>query len=71
MTASCGTRLNINQTLCGPRASMFLDGGDILHPDMLLRAMKGIDQAFHLAALWLLQYQEYPRAAFEVNVVSL
>jgi len=30
--------------------------------------MKGIDGVFHLAALWLLQCHEYPRAAFDVNV---
>jgi len=30
--------------------------------------MKGIDYTFHLAALWLLQCYEYPRAAFDVNI---
>jgi len=30
--------------------------------------MKGKDYVIHLAALWLLQCYEYPRAAFEVNV---
>jgi UDP-glucose 4-epimerase len=30
--------------------------------------MKGIDYVFHLAALWLLQCYDYPRAAFNVNV---
>jgi UDP-glucose 4-epimerase len=30
--------------------------------------MKGIDGVVHLAALWLLQCYEYPRAAFDVNI---
>lgn len=30
--------------------------------------MQGIDYVFHLAALWLLQCYEYPRAAFDVNI---
>ena len=30
--------------------------------------MEGVDGVFHLAALWLLQCHEYPRAAFDVNV---
>jgi UDP-glucose 4-epimerase len=30
--------------------------------------MKDVDAVFHLAALWLLQCYEYPRAAFDVNI---
>jgi UDP-glucose 4-epimerase len=45
-------------------------GGDICQPDILDAAMKGIDGVFHLAALWLLQCHEFPRAAFEVNVAG-
>jgi UDP-glucose 4-epimerase len=30
--------------------------------------MKGMDCVFHLAALWLLQCYDYPRAAFDVNI---
>jgi len=30
--------------------------------------MKGSDGVVHLAALWLLQCHEYPRAAFDVNI---
>ena len=36
--------------------------------DILDAAMKDKDYVFHLAALWLLQCYEYPRAAFEVNI---
>jgi UDP-glucose 4-epimerase len=30
--------------------------------------MEGVDGVIHLAALWLLQCYEYPRAAFDVNI---
>lgn len=50
------------------RCSVFGHGGDILQVDVLERAMEGTDGVFHLAALWLLHCQEYPRSAFEVNV---
>ncbi|MBF0475923.1 MAG: NAD-dependent epimerase/dehydratase family protein [Deltaproteobacteria bacterium] len=63
-----GARANLGQALADPRVSIFPHGGDILHPDILTRAMDGIDGVFHLAALWLLQCQEYPRAAFDVNI---
>lgn len=67
---SRGNRANLKQALYDPRAEVFVDGGDILHRDTLLRAMVGMDGVFHLAALWLLQCQEYARSAFEVNVVG-
>lgn len=59
---------NIRTALQDPRVSIFPHGGDILHSDVLERAMEGIDGVFHLAALWLLQCHEYPRAAFDVNI---
>lgn len=67
---SRGTRANLENALCDPRVEVFADGGDILHRDTLQRAMTGMDGVFHLAALWLLQCHEYPRSAFEVNVVG-
>jgi len=67
---SRGTRANLKQALQDPRAEVFADGGDILHKDTLLKAMAGMDGVFHLAALWLLQCNEYPRSAFEVNVAG-
>ena len=48
----------------------FEEGGDILHKDILEKAMRGMSGVFHLAALWLLQCYEYPRAAFDVNVTG-
>ena len=62
-----GTLANIAKAMEDPRVSIFPDGGDILHYDVLLQAMDGVDYVFHLAALWLLQCHEYPEAAFEVN----
>jgi UDP-glucose 4-epimerase len=59
---------NLRTSLQDPRVSIFPHGGDILHTDILDRAMEGIDGVFHLAALWLLQCYEYPRAAFDVNI---
>ena len=63
-----GSHDNLAEALKDPRAKVYEFGGDILHSDILNRAMKGVDGVFHLAALWLLHCQEYPRSAFEVNV---
>jgi UDP-glucose 4-epimerase len=63
-----GTEQSLSEALRDDRVSVFEAGGDILHPDLLADALRGADGVFHLAALWLLQCQEYPRAAFEVNV---
>ena len=63
-----GTRDNLKEALLDPRVSVFSDGGDTQHPDILKKAMAGVDGVFLLAASWLLQCHEYPAAAFEVNV---
>jgi len=63
-----GTHENLAGALRDPRVSVFEAGGDICQTDILDAAMKGMDGVFHLAALWLLQCHEYPRAAFDVNV---
>lgn len=65
---SRGTRANIAAALQDTRVEVFADGGEILHKDTLCAAMKDVDGVFHLAALWLLQCQQYPRSAFDVNV---
>ncbi len=59
---------NLKDALQDPRVKFYPHGGDILHSDILERAMEGIDGVFHLAALWLLQCHEYPRSAFDVNI---
>lgn len=63
-----GRRENLAEALKDPRVHFFPHGGDILHSDILEKAMEGIDGVFHLAALWLLQCHEYPRSAFDVNI---
>jgi len=63
-----GTAENIEEALKDPRCRLFEIGGDVLQTDILSSAMKGADAVVHLAALWLLQCYEYPRAAFDVNI---
>ena len=63
-----GSRTNLVTALNDPRVRIHDVGGDILHHDILVNAMKDADGVFHFAALWLLQCHDYPRAAFEVNV---
>lgn len=63
-----GSMDNLRGALADPRVSIFPHGGDILHRDILEKAMEGIDGVFHLAALWILQCHEYPDTAFDVNV---
>ena len=63
-----GSTENLAGALKDPRVKIFEAGGDICQADILDRAVKGMDGVFCLAALWLLQCHEFPRAAFEVNV---
>lgn len=63
-----GRQENLAEALEDPRVKVFPYGGDILHRDLLNRAMEGIDGVFHFAALWLLHCHEFPRSAFEVNI---
>jgi len=63
-----GSMDNLREALKDPRVSISSHGGDILHRDILERAMEGVDGVFLLAAVWLLQCHEYPETALEVNV---
>lgn len=63
-----GRMENLSDALRDPRVKISRHGGDILHTDVLERAMDGVDGVFHLAALWLLHCHEYPRSAFDVNI---
>jgi UDP-glucose 4-epimerase len=63
-----GTEANLNEALRDDRVRVFEAGGDILQTDVLADALHGADGVFHFAALWLLHCQEYPRAAFDVNI---
>ena len=49
-----GREDNLTAALKDPRCKIFEIGGDITQPDILNKAMEGIDGVFHLAALWLL-----------------
>jgi UDP-glucose 4-epimerase len=61
---------NLNKVINNPKVQIFPDGGDILQIDILNKAMRGIDYVFHFAALWLLQCHEYPRSAFNTNIMG-
>ncbi|MHB8693418.1 MAG: NAD-dependent epimerase/dehydratase family protein [Solirubrobacteraceae bacterium] len=63
-----GTHENLAAALEDPRCSVFEHGGDIGQTDILRAALEGANGVFHLAALWLLHCQDFPRAAFDVNV---
>ncbi len=65
-----GSRENLVDALRDPRVTVFPHGGDILHRDVLAKAMQGIDGVFHFAALWLLHCHDYPRSAFDVNIAG-
>ena len=65
-----GREENIANALNDKRVQIFNAGGDILQTDVLDEAMKDIDGVFHFAALWLLQCHEFPRTAFEVNILG-
>ncbi len=65
-----GTHENLGEAHADDRASIFDAGGDITQTDLLRAALDGADGVFHLAALWLLQCHEYPRAAFDVNIAG-
>jgi UDP-glucose 4-epimerase len=59
-----GTPGNLAAALRDPRVKVFEVGGDITQTDILDAALKGADGVFHFAALWLLQCDDFPRAAF-------
>jgi UDP-glucose 4-epimerase len=63
-----GSVENLALALRDPRVKIHEAGGDIMQSDILQSALNGADGVFHLAALWLLQCHEFPRAAFDVNV---
>ena len=67
-----GREENLTSALKDPRVSIYEVGGDILQVDILNAAMrdKKIHGVFHFAALWLLQCHEYPRSAFNTNILG-
>ncbi len=65
---SRGSLDNISHHLKNPRVSIFDEGGDVTHFDILNEALKGADIVFHFAALWLLHCDKYVDSSFEVNI---
>lgn len=63
-----GSYNNIEKALTDLRVEVFEAGGDKLQEDILDKAVEQSDAVIDLAALWLLQCYEYPRAAFETNI---
>jgi len=61
---------NLEDCLKDSRCVIFPYGGDIREVDILDKAMEGIDYVFHLAAMWLLHCKDFPRTAFEVNILG-
>ena len=63
-----GTRHNVDEIVKDPRVRLV--EGSITDLPLLTELMQGTDYVFHLAALWLGDCVERPRAAVEVNVVG-
>lgn len=63
-----GTQANLEKALRDKRVRFVK--GDITDRTRLRHEMEGIDFVFHLAALWLSECLENPRAAVDVNVVG-
>lgn len=69
-TFSRGRMENLAEALKDERVRVFELGGDITRTDLLDAVLKDADGVFHFAALWLLHCHEYPRSAFDVNVLG-
>lgn len=63
-----GTRANLAQAEKSPKVQIV--EGDITNYEQLRAAMDGVDVVFLLAALWLFECVEHPRACVDVNVVG-
>lgn len=63
-----GTRANLAFAVKDPRVNVI--EADLTDLSALRKAMDGCDYVFHLAALWLLQCVEDPRAGLDVNVTG-
>jgi UDP-glucose 4-epimerase len=63
-----GTRANLAQAEKSPKVQVV--EGDITNYAQLRAAMDGVDVVFLLAALWLFECVEHPRACVDVNVVG-
>ena len=55
-----GSMDNLREALEDPRVSIFSHGGDILHRDILEKAMEGVDGVFHLLGIKFFCVGTYP-----------
>ena len=63
-----GTKQNLAET--SKNKSVRIVEGDILDPKAVEKVVQGADGVFHLAASWLLQCADDPRAGLQTNVVG-
>jgi UDP-glucose 4-epimerase len=67
---SRGSRDNLKLALTDSRCYVYPNGGDIRDTDVLDDAMQGCNAVVHLASMWLLHCQDFPRTAFDVNIAG-
>jgi len=65
-----GKLSNIEASLKDSRVRLLDTPTDILRIDVLTNALKNVDAVIHLASMWLTFSQEFPRSAFEENVIG-
>ena len=63
-----GTKENLKEALKSKKVKIIK--GDITNFSHLKRAMKGTDFIFHEAALWLLECEDKPRQAININIIG-
>lgn len=61
---------NLGDIVHDPRVQINPFGGDIRETDILNKTLEGVDGVFHLAAMWLLHCKDFPRTAFDVNILG-
>ena len=67
---SRGKLSNLDIALTSSRCHLVPGTPDILDRENLRKCMLNVDGVFHLAASWLLQCNEQPRSAYDVNVMG-
>jgi len=63
-----GKKENLKEAMKSGRVEIFEN--DIRDTEALNEAMKGVDYCFHEAALWLLNCEENPREAVDINIIG-
>lgn len=61
---------NLGDLIHDSRVEINPFGGDIRELDVLNKTLEGVDGVFHLAAMWLLHCKDFPRTAFDVNILG-